>query len=68
MEEKNVTCTEDFDHGVVVIRHVPACVCTECGNTWYSLATAGELEKMVNRFVSLVGAEVSVVNYAKSAA
>jgi len=33
-----------------------------------SLATAGELEKMVERFVSPVGAEVSVVNYAKSVA
>ena len=65
MEEKNVTYTEDLDYGVVVIRNVPAHVCTECGNTWYLGTIATQLEKMVDSFSSSPRAEVSVINYTK---
>ena len=65
MEEKTVTYTEDVEEGVIVIRHVPAQVCTECGNTWYSGTIAAELEKLVDRFASSVGSEVSVINFTK---
>jgi YgiT-type zinc finger domain-containing protein len=65
MEEKTVTYTEDIDQGVIVIRHVPAQVCTECGNTWYSTTVAAELEKLVDMFPSSRGSEVSVINFAK---
>ena len=68
MEETSVTYTEDIDQGVIVIRHVPAHVCTECGNTWYSGTVAVQLEKMVDRFASSIGTEVSVVSYVKSVA
>ena len=64
-EEKTVTYTEDIDQGVIVIRHVPAQVCTECGNIWYSGTVAAELEKLVDQFASSTGSEVSVVNFAK---
>ena len=53
---------------VVVIRHVPAHVCTECGNTWYSGTIAAQLEKMVDSLASSAIAEVSVINYTKSVA
>jgi len=68
MEEKAVTYTEDLDQSIVVIRHVPAQVCTECGNTWYSGTIAAQLEKMVDRFASSAGAEVSVISYTNSVA
>ena len=68
MEETTVTYTEDIKQGVIIIRHVPAQVCTECGNTWYSGTIATELEKMIDRFVSSAGSEVSVINFAKSVA
>ena len=68
MEETTVSYTEDIQQGVIVIRHVPAQVCTECGNTWYSAAVAAELEKIVDKFAASAGSEVSVVNYAKSVA
>jgi len=64
-EEKTVTYTEDIEQGVMVIRHVPAQVCTECGNIWYSGTVAAELEKLVDQFASSMGSEVSVVNFAK---
>jgi YgiT-type zinc finger domain-containing protein len=68
MDETTVTYTEDIDHGVIVIRNVPAHVCTECGNTWYSGTVATQLEKMIDRFTSSTGAEVSVINFEKSVA
>jgi len=68
MEEKNVTYTEDVDQGVIVVRHVPAAVCIECGNVWYSGTIVEELEKIVDRFESSIGSEVSVINFAKMVA
>jgi YgiT-type zinc finger domain-containing protein len=65
MEEKTVTYTEDIDQCVIVIRHVPAHVCTECGNTWYTGTVAVELEELVDKFASLSGSEVSVINFTK---
>ena len=68
MEEATVTYTEDIEQGVIVIRHVPAQICTECGNTWYSGTIAAALEKIIDRFESSIGSEVSVINFAKSVA
>ena len=68
MEETSVTYTEDIEQGVIVIRYVPAHVCTECGNTWYSGTVAAQLEKIVDQFASKSGSEVSVINFAKSVA
>ena len=68
MEEKTVSYTEDIEQGLIVIRHVPAQVCTECGNTWYSGTVAAQLEKIIDRFASSAGSEVSVINFEKSVA
>ena len=68
MEEKTVSYTEDIEQGVIVIRQVPAHVCTECGNTWYSGTVAAQLEKIVDKFAATTGSEVSVINFAKSVA
>jgi YgiT-type zinc finger domain-containing protein len=47
-EERFITYTEDVNQAVVVIRHVPACVCIECGNVWYSGAVAAHLESIID--------------------
>ena len=68
MEETTVTYTEDIGEGVVIIRHVPAHVCTECGNTWYNGTVAADLERIVDKFASSIGSGISVINFAKSVA
>ena len=65
MEETTVTYTEDIQQAVIVIRYVPAHVCTECGNTWYSGTVAVKLERMIDFYASSAGSEVSIVNYTK---
>ena len=68
MEEMTVSYTEDIEHGVIVIRHVPAQVCTECGNIWYNGTVTEQLEKIVDNAATSIGAEVSVINFVKSVA
>ena len=38
----------DLGFGVVVIRNVPAMICSQCSEEWIDSATAGKLEKMVD--------------------
>jgi YgiT-type zinc finger domain-containing protein len=68
MEEKKVTHTEDVDQAVIVIRHVPASVCSECGNIWYNGIVVVELEKLVDAFISQAGQEVAIINFARKSA
>jgi YgiT-type zinc finger domain-containing protein len=42
------TFTADLGFGVVVIRHVPATVCSQCGADWISDDVAGRIEVLVD--------------------
>jgi YgiT-type zinc finger domain-containing protein len=68
MEQKLVTYTEDVNNSVVVIRNVPATVCTECGNIWYVGTVAARLEEIVDHIIKGMDSGVAVVNYAEKAA
>ena len=41
------TFTVDLGFGVVVIRNVPATVCSQCGAEWLDDATAARIEETV---------------------
>ena len=47
IEEGTTTFTVDFGRGVVVVRHVPAEVCGQCGEAWIPDDIAEQLEKTV---------------------
>lgn len=42
------TFTVDLQFGVVVVRDVPATVCSQCGIDWIEDAIAAKLEKIVD--------------------
>ncbi|OGL42525.1 MAG: YgiT-type zinc finger domain-containing protein [Candidatus Schekmanbacteria bacterium GWA2_38_11] len=42
------TFTADLGFGVVVVRNVPATVCSQCGADWIEDNIAAKLEKIVN--------------------
>lgn len=42
------TFTADLSSGVVVVRKVPATVCTQCGADWIDDQVAKQLEAIVN--------------------
>ncbi len=48
MKPGDTTFTADFGTGVVVVRHVPATVCSQCGMDWIDDATAEKIEHIVN--------------------
>ena len=45
--DSTTTFTVDLDFGVVVVRHVPATVCEQCGAEWIDDMEAEQLEKIV---------------------
>ena len=47
-EPGTTTFTADFGVGVVVVRDVPATLCSQCGAEWIDDATAGKLEVVVD--------------------
>lgn len=42
------TFAVDLKFGVVVVREVPALVCTRCGDAWIDASVAAKLESIVN--------------------
>ena len=48
MKPGETTFTADFGTGIVVVRHVPATVCSQCGMDWIDDETAEKIEKIVN--------------------
>lgn len=42
------TFTADLGVGVVVVRNVPATVCSQCGSDWIADNTAEQIETLVN--------------------
>lgn len=57
------TFTADLGSGVVVVRHVRATVCTQCGEEWIDDETARRLEQVVNE-ARLKKSEVEVTAFA----
>jgi len=47
LEKGETTFTVDFGSGVVVIRNVPATICTQCGMEWLDDAVTDKIESVV---------------------
>ena len=47
VEQGETTFTVDFGTGVVVIRNVPATICSQCGADWIDDNTAARIETIV---------------------
>jgi YgiT-type zinc finger domain-containing protein len=45
-EQGTTTFTVDINTGVIVVRNVPATVCSQCGEEWIENKTAKLLEKI----------------------
>ncbi len=47
-KQGNTTFTVDLGVGIVVVRDVPATICSQCGADWIDDAIASKLEAIVN--------------------
>ncbi len=46
-KQGTTTCTVDMGNTLVVVRDVPATICSLCGNAWLSDEVAGDIEIIV---------------------
>ena len=60
------TFTAEFGAGVVVVRNVPATVCTQCGEDWVKDVVAERLETMVAQ-AKKSGHQIEVSDFEKKA-
>jgi YgiT-type zinc finger domain-containing protein len=62
LEYKRVNYVVDLENTIIIIKGVPAKVCTQCGEQYFDDEIAENIEKIVNRLKEL-SAEVTIVNY-----
>ena len=65
-KQGTTTFTVDLDFGVIVVRDVPALVCSQCGMDWITDDVAAELEKNVED-AKKTHRQVEVTSYAYQA-
>ena len=68
MRDGRSTFTTDLGKCIVVIKNVPSCVCSQCGEISYSDEVAQRLEQIVQTVTLSVAAEIAVVSYSEKAA
>ena len=66
-EDKLTTFLVDVGNCIVIVKNVPAQVCSQCGETSYSDGVATRLEEIVDTAVEAL-TEITVVNYSASVA
>ena len=55
---------QEFENCIIIIKNVPACVCTQCGEVYYSDEVSDKLEEIVNRLQIMVK-DVAIFEYDK---
>lgn len=58
------TYIQEFENCIIIIKNVPALVCTQCGEVYYSDDIAEKLEEIVNRLRDMVK-DVAIFEYEK---
>ena len=67
LEEKKVNYIADLEDTIIIIKGVPAKVCTQCGEQYFDDETTENIERIVNQLKE-VPIEVSIVNYKEQVA
>ena len=64
--ESTTTHVVDFKDHLINIRNVPCMECDQCGETYLSMKTSRQLEKIINE-AKKFAQEVSIIDYNKAA-
>ena len=67
IENKLKTHVVTLDKCVIIIKNVPALVCNQCGEVYFTDDVMRKLEGIVERLESIIK-EVAIVDYADTAA
>ena len=58
------TFIQEFDNCIIIIKNVPALVCSQCGEVYYSDEISDKLEEIVNRLQDIVK-DIAIFEYDK---
>ena len=67
LENKKVNYVVDLENTIIIIKGVPAKVCTKCGEKYYDDETSENIEKLVNKLKEL-STEITIINYKEKVA
>ena len=62
--EAKHTFIQEFDNCIIIIKNVPALVCSQCGEVFYRDEIAEKLEDIINRLQGMVK-DVAIFEYEK---
>lgn len=62
--QKKHTFIQEFDNCIIIIKNVPALVCSQCGEVYYNDEISEKLEEIVNRLQTMVK-DVAIFEYDK---
>ena len=65
--DKTKTYVANLDSCVIIIKNVPAMVCENCGEVYYSDEVFGQIEKIVYKLESVIN-EIAGIDYTNAAA
>ena len=65
-ENRLMTHAATLDKCVIIIKNVPALVCNQCGEVYFTDEVIEKLEAIVDRLESIIK-EVAIVDYADAA-
>ena len=65
--EKKVNYMVDLESTIIIIKGVPAKVCTQCGEQYFEDETSENIETIVNKLKDL-STEVTIINYNENVA
>jgi len=58
------TFIQEFDNCIIIIKNVPALVCSQCGEVYYSDEISEKLEEILDRLQGMVK-DVAIFEYEK---
>ena len=67
LEEKKVNYMVDLEKTIIIIKGVPAKVCTVCNEQYFDDKTSQNIEKIVNKLKDL-STEVTIISYKENVA
>ena len=67
LEKKKVNYVVDLEDTIIIIKGVPAKVCTQCGEQYFDDETSQNIESIVNKLKDL-STEITIINYKENVA
>lgn len=62
LQEKKVNYFVDLDNTIIIIKEVPAKVCSQCGEKYFEDEISKNIEKIVEQLKE-ISTEITIINY-----